>query len=104
MFLIYMFHGFRMFEKATIRVMFYYYLKLALSSNEDKQVYQPLLATLIYEQFANINLLYTVSDYRRYCYDLIRVGSKFSEFKLPHHNMRCLQITSNIYQNTFPII
>lgn len=63
-----------------------------------------MIPCLIHEQYANMNLLYPVPEYRRYCYDLIRVASKFNEFKLYHHHLRCLSIANYIYVDTFPLI
>lgn len=74
-FLVYVFHIFRTFDRQFIRPIFYLNLKGTFSTSN------PILnvvSILIYEQFANLNLLYNNIDYRRYCYDLTRVASRFS--------------------------
>jgi len=63
-----------------------------------------VVPSLIHEQYANLNLLLPVPEYRRYCYDLVRVGSKFNEFRLYQHHLRCLIISNYIYDGTFPIL
>ena len=55
---------------------------------------------LVYEQYSNLNLLFPHIDYRRYCYDTVRVAMRFSEYKLSGHSLRCLTIVEKIYSNT----
>jgi hypothetical protein len=63
-----------------------------------------IIPALLHEQHANLNLMFPISEYRRYCYDLIRVAAKFSEYKLYYHNLRCFLIASKIYDGSFPLI
>lgn len=35
---------------------------------------------------------------------MIRVASKYSEFRLYEHHLRCLLIAGYVYKNNFPII
>lgn len=56
-----------------------------------------LMPTLLYEQYSNINLLYQYIDYRRYCYDTVRVSMKFSEYTIYGHALRCLLLVENVY-------
>ncbi len=33
---------------------------------------------LLYEQYSNLNLLFSHVDYRRYCYDTVRVTMRYA--------------------------
>lgn len=59
------------------------------------------MPTLLYEQYSNLNLLYQYIDYRRYCYDTVRVSMKFSEYKIYNHALRCLLLVEKVYVETF---
>ncbi len=63
-----------------------------------------LIPALLYEQYSNLNLLFPYIDYRRYCYDTVRVSMKFSEYKIHSHSLRCLLLVENIYVETFPLV
>lgn len=56
-----------------------------------------LMPTLLYEQYSNLNLLFPYIDFRRYCYDTVRVSMKFSEYKIYNHALRCLLLVENVY-------
>ena len=71
-FLMYVFHAFRVFDKHFIKDIYYAHIKQAFTPH------LAIVPLLLYEQYANINLLYKVADYRKYCYDLTRVASRFT--------------------------
>lgn len=62
------------------------------------------MPTLLYEQYSNLNLLYQYVDYRRYCYDTVRVSMKFSEYRIYSHALRCLLLVENVYVETFGLM
>ncbi len=62
------------------------------------------MPTLLYEQYSNLNLLLPYIDYRRYCYDTVRVSMKFSEYKIYNHALRCLLLVENVYVETFSLV
>jgi hypothetical protein len=105
-YLLYFFHCFKVFNREFIKNNFYYYIKKNVNEETIGPNYSnPLIIpALLHEQFANLNLLYPIPEYRRYCYDLVRVASKFSEYKLYYHHLRCILIADKIYDGTFPLI
>jgi len=93
MFLIFAYHGFKTFNRQFIRFNYYFFIKKIVNDENYTQANSSILPILLHEQYANLNLLFPAPEHRRYCYDLIRVGGKFNEFKLYTHYLRCLQIT-----------
>lgn len=97
-FLMYVFHTFRSFEKSYIRGEYYSHIKQAFTPQLS------IINLLVYEQYANMCLLFKNIDHRRYCYDLTRVASRFTESKLYGYALRCLLIVESLYDDTFPNI
>lgn len=48
-----------------------------------------------------MNLLYKNIDYRRYCYDMTRVATRFSEVRLYGYALRCFLVVEAMYRDTF---
>ena len=51
-----------------------------------------------------MHILFPVAEHRRYCYEMVRVASKFSEYRLYGHYVRCMSIAYSIYEGSFPFI
>lgn len=51
-----------------------------------------------------MNLFYPHIDYRKYCYDLTRVGTRFSDLKMYPYSLRIFFIVEGLYRDTFPNI
>ena len=94
----YVFHTFKSYDKSWIKQVFYYHIKQGFTNNLS------IIALLIYEQYAHLNLFYKNIDYRKYCYDLTRVASRFTDMKLYSYSLRCLIIVESLYNDTFPNI
>ena len=94
----YVLHTFKVFDKNWIKEIYYAHIKQAFTPTLS------IVPLLLYEQYANINLLYKIPDYRKYCYDLTRVASRFTEAKLFSYSLRCLLIVESLYEETFPNI
>lgn len=93
-FLVYAFHTFRTFNREFIRSNFYPQIKQIFSNNSFLNV----IPSLLYEQFANFNLLYKNIDYRRYCYDMTRVASRYSDGKLYSYALRSFLVVESLYK------
>lgn len=98
-FLLYSFHSFKTFNKDFIKEVFHNNLKASFS--QTQQVSINVIPLLLYEQYANINLFYRKVDFRRYCFDLTRVASRFSDQKLYKYALRCLLIVEGLYRESF---
>lgn len=59
---------------------------------------------LLYEQYSNLNLLFAHVDYRRYCYDTVRVTMRYAEYKLYQHALRSLSIVEKVYSDSINAI
>ena len=79
-YIIYILHGFKLFDKDFTKSVLYLYIKKAVNEEliTEGNQYPSLIPCLVHEQYANMNLLYQTPEYRRYAYDVIRVASKFS--------------------------
>lgn len=105
-YMMYFIHGLRVFDRDFIKNSYYLYIKRAVNEEtaSEQHPHPSCIPSLVHEQYANLNLLYPLPEHRRYAYDVVRVASKFSEFRLFDHHLRCLLIASYIYQGTFPTI
>ena len=99
-------HTYKIFDPNLIKDLYFPMIKRSMNMpDEDKKIMdehpgikqQFIIPTLLYEQYSNINLLYQYIDYRRYCYDTVRVSMKFSEYKIYGHALRCLLLVENVY-------
>ena len=89
----YVFYTFRTFNRSYIKTIFYAEIKNAFGNPLS------VVALLVYEQYANMNLMFPKSiDYRKYSYDLTRVASRFSDLRLYRYSLRCLLIVGNLYK------
>ena len=95
---VYLIHCFRSFQTNIIKTEFYKGLKICLN---DKRNVLNMVTSLVHEQYASLCLLGKSIDYRHYCYELSRVGSKFMSLKLYNHALRCFHIVQLIYQGSF---
>ena len=93
-FLLYCIHGFKVFNRDYIKDIFYSNVKAAFSQLQPLNI----IPLLLYEQYANLNLFYKKVDYRKYCYDLTRVASRFTEQKMHQYALRCLLIVEALYR------
>lgn len=98
LFLVYVFHTFRTFDKKFIRHKFYSVLKNTFVGTSSKT---NIISILIYEQVTNMNLFYPHIDFRKYCYDLTRVASRFTDLKMHYYALRCFFIVEGLYRETF---
>lgn len=77
-FLMYVFHSFRTFNRQFIRQYYQFVKSCSALSGSINNVFVNIVSTLIYEQYANLSLLYPSIEHRRYCYDIIRASSRYS--------------------------
>ncbi len=97
---LYQLHTFKLFDPTLIKDHLFPMIKRSMNMppDDERKILDEhpgsrqhfLMPTLLYEQYSNINLLYQHVDYRRYCYDTVRVSMKFSEYKIYSHALRCL--------------
>ena len=95
-FLLYSIHAFKTFNKEFIKEVFHNNLKASFSQTQLINI--NVIPLLLYEQYANLNLFYSKIDYRKYCFDLTRVASRFSDQKLYRYALRCLLIVEGLYR------
>jgi len=111
---LYQLHTFKIFDPNLIKEQYFPMIKRSMNMPEDdRKVLDEqsgvgrqhfLIPTLLYEQYSNLNLLYQYIDYRRYCYDTVRVSMKYSEYRIYGHALRCLLLVENVYVETFTLV
>lgn len=86
---LYELHTFKIFDPNLIKEVYFPMIKRSMNMPDEKEQRRSedyahghrqhfLMPTLLYEQYSNLNLLLPYIDYRRYCYDTVRVSMKFS--------------------------